>query len=186
VTGVSVTDDGAEWFQLNKGLAAPQSAASEIWIRRGDADESGDCDNISEADAPPIIQIEPTAVPGATDVPPADSLITPSAGTWRVTFSGSITTTCPGGETLQLPALSNQNLTVTTTASGISVNGRALARVAGTNTFEGVIQFFPLPAPVSVTFTSPTAGTGTAFVNVINLDLDGVECQGAFTFTMSL
>mgnify|MGYP000207784428 CR=1 FL=1 len=66
VTGVFVEDDGTEWFQLNKDQAAPQSAAAELWMERGDADEIGACDAVGNASAPPIVPIAvvpPTAAP---------------------------------------------------------------------------------------------------------------------------
>ena len=67
-TDVAVTGrariGGELWWRLNKQQAAPQSAASEIWVANSDARTSGNCDVIGEVATPAIIPIaQPTTTP---------------------------------------------------------------------------------------------------------------------------
>ena len=57
VLGIFEDEDGNTWFQLDKEEAAPGRAINEAWVAATDVDSTGDCDNIAETDAPPIIPI---------------------------------------------------------------------------------------------------------------------------------
>jgi len=107
--GQTTDDDGAVWFRLDETLAAPGKAVNEIWVLGDDVDQSGDCANVVDDDAPPIIPItqpQPTAVPqtdasGETTAPEGPAVpetvtdssgaIVPEQGTWMMEFnSGNV------------------------------------------------------------------------------------------------
>ncbi len=63
VTGTT-TAEGRVWWQLDKFQAFPQGANSvlELWVAEDQVTEQGGCDQVVDADAPPIIQ-PPTGPP---------------------------------------------------------------------------------------------------------------------------
>ncbi|MDQ7026840.1 MAG: hypothetical protein Q9P01_03745 [Anaerolineae bacterium] len=65
-------DDGDIWYQLDKFEAAPRRAAqvNEIWVAARDVTESGDCNQVGFASAPPIIPIPSSSGSSATQTPP--------------------------------------------------------------------------------------------------------------------
>lgn len=191
VTGVFVTDGGEEWFQLDKTQAAPQSAAAEIWMRRGDADERGGCDSVGETFAPPVVPIAvqpPTAVPGAVEQPPAVGSITPTPGRWQVNFNPVTNASCLGGSNVPIPSIEVYETVSFTTiianvSGGITLDGDFAARISGTNSFEGSITFEDsVNVQIRVTFTSANSAAGSATTNFI---IDGTPCSGTVTFTFS-
>ena len=72
VTVTGVSDDG-EWWQLDKFEAFPSGANSvvELWVHVNDVTATGDCDNVGEASAPPIIA--PPQSPSVSPTPSDDT-----------------------------------------------------------------------------------------------------------------
>ncbi|MBE2268830.1 MAG: hypothetical protein IAE80_11410 [Anaerolinea sp.] len=191
VTGVALDNDGDEWFQLNKDQAAPQSAAAEIWMRRGDADESGDCDNVGETSAPPINPIAvqpPTAAPGATAAPPATGSITPVTGTYTVSYNANTNASCRGGGNVVIPTVEIVddmafNVYVVPVTGGINIGPDFFVRTSGTNSFIGSFTWDDgTNSQVYLTFSSSSFATGS---EVFNFTINGTPCSGTFTFNMS-
>lgn len=76
--GQTTDGDGNVWFSVPKEEVAPTKAVNETWVAGDSVDQSGDCANVVDALAPPIIpirQVQPTAVPQVAD----DGTITESA-----------------------------------------------------------------------------------------------------------
>ncbi|MBK8029955.1 MAG: hypothetical protein IPK17_10685 [Chloroflexi bacterium] len=197
VTGINVSDDGTEWFQLDKAQAAPQSAASELWMRRGDAEEIGDCDSVGDAAAPPVIPIAvqpPTPAPGggggSEPQPPATGSVTPQTGRWTMTLDSVLNASCRGTQNFRLNtneiyfALEWYDNFVTIVNGGISISGDFFARVPGTNTFNGSFTYDDgTNDQVQFNFSSPTLARGTIITN-FTAD-DGTPCSGTVGFTFS-
>lgn len=86
VLGSFEDDAGGIWYQLDKEEAAPGRAINEAWVAASDVDSTGDCENIAEADAPPIIPIT-SSVPATTNDEGGDDGVAPPP----VTASGDVT-----------------------------------------------------------------------------------------------
>ena len=83
-------DDGSIWFQLDRELAAPQSAAAEAWVAAEAVQTEGNCLALGLSDAPPIVPISNAAPPPANNDGGGQSsgnAVAPSPGTWTITFS---------------------------------------------------------------------------------------------------
>ncbi|MEO0564761.1 MAG: hypothetical protein AAF125_21830, partial [Chloroflexota bacterium] len=56
------------WYQLDKDQAAPTTAAAEIWVAAANVDTAGDCENVADTLAPPIIpNVSVPAAPATTE-----------------------------------------------------------------------------------------------------------------------
>jgi hypothetical protein len=194
VTGSFTTDDGSEWFQLDKNEAAPNSAASEIWVARENVDESGDCDSVADASAPPIVPIisnpppQPTAAPGATAAPVEVGLI-PADGDWTLTLDGTILASCEGTQTIRIntaeffpnePLSQIYRLRVNSGGASITFGGDVFTLTSpgnyfGTYTFDNGEN-----GQIRLQVVSPTFMTGSG---VGNFQIDGVPCS--YTITLS-
>ena len=196
VTGINVSADGTEWFQLDRMQAAPQSAAAELWLRRGDAEEIGDCDAVGDAAAPPVIPIAvqpPTPAPGgggSEPQPPATGSITPQSGRYTMTLNSITNASCLGGENVRLNttdiyvSLQFFDNFVTIVNGGIDINGDFFARVSGTNSFAGAFTFEDgSNDQVRFNFSSPTTASGTIVINLTAND--GTPCSGTVVFTFT-
>ena len=65
-TGQITLRNKSIWYQLDKSQAAPNgTAARQLWVAAVDVLLSGDCEQIGETAAPPIIS-HPTALPSPT------------------------------------------------------------------------------------------------------------------------
>lgn len=74
VQGQTTIDDDSVWFKLDKEVAAPGKAVNETWVAAEGLDLEGDCENVVDAFAPPIIPIRtapPTPVPADPSNPDA-------------------------------------------------------------------------------------------------------------------
>lgn len=112
VLGQTDDDEGNTWYQLDKEEAAPGRAINEAWIAAADVNSSGDCDNIGEAAAPPLIPIAPVPPPqtsGETaggeqpEAPAQQTGARPNAGTWTVTLNPTTNLSCAGTGNVALP-----------------------------------------------------------------------------------
>ncbi len=54
------------WYQLDKDQAAPGKQILEAWISSDDVVATGDCDAVTDTNAPPIIRISPNSPGGTT------------------------------------------------------------------------------------------------------------------------
>ncbi len=108
--GSAEADDGSTWFQLDKATAAPNAAAAEAWVAAEAVDTEGDCANVGEAAAPPIIPIVPQAPPPANNDAGDDS-------------GNSESNQSSGGPVSAIPGLWTINYAATGKASCLDVQG---------------------------------------------------------------
>jgi hypothetical protein len=193
VTGVFVADDNSQWFQLDKSQASPDSAAAEVWVNRDDVVESGDCDNVGDAAAPPVIPManQPPAQPSGDSaqgsVPPSDAII-PQGGTWHFSTSSTTNASCQGGQNVvfnTVEVLDDPEFDVffTVAANGASVSDgeNTFPRTSGTNSYFGSTTIDnDLNGQIWLNFSSPTSLTGQF---VFNFRVQGTPCSATFTFS---
>ena len=113
VEGRFVADDSSVWYKLVKDEVDPGSSAAELWTAAAGLTETGACDTVGEASAPPlrpIIEARPTAVPGDTSnsggEDPGTAVtggITPASGSWFFTYNSTVTASCAGGGQGEFP-----------------------------------------------------------------------------------
>lgn len=195
VTGSFTTDDGSEWFQLDKSEAAPNSAASEVWVARENVDESGDCDSVADASAPPIVPIisnpppQPTAAPGATAAPVETGLI-PAEGDWTLTLDGTTLASCQGTQTIRINTAEifpdeplSQIFRVRVGGGGASITfGGDTFTLTSPGNYYGTFTFEDgSNAQVRLQVVSPTFMTGSI---VANDTVDGIACSATLPLTM--
>lgn len=108
VIGTNVLSDGQVWWQLDKSEAAPTSQANQTWVADSEVTTTGDCDQVGDASAPPIIRApqqpvrteEPSDGSGASPAttqepqpePPAGSTIEFYADPYYFIYFGECTT----------------------------------------------------------------------------------------------
>ncbi len=106
VEGRFVAEDGSIWYRLVKDEVDPGSSAAELWTAAAGLTETGACDTVGEAAAPPlrpIVGARPTTVPGDTNNGGEDpdttvtGGVTPASGTWVFTYNSVVTASCAGG-----------------------------------------------------------------------------------------
>jgi hypothetical protein len=76
VLGKATADDGSLWWQVDKDQAAPGTDAAETWVADAAVDKSGDCDQVQDVNAPPIIPMHVAPPPqetGGGQQPPANT-----------------------------------------------------------------------------------------------------------------
>ncbi|RMF81080.1 MAG: hypothetical protein D6737_06075 [Chloroflexi bacterium] len=78
VIGKNNANDGSLWYRLDKSVAAPGSAANEVWVAAENVTTMGACDQVGDADAPPII-VRPSQ-PQQTEEPSPSATEDPNAG----------------------------------------------------------------------------------------------------------
>lgn len=111
--GQAEADDGSLWFQLDKAEVAPKSAAAEAWVSADAVDISGDCDNLGEASAPPIVPIIPAAPPtssggdssssGSGESGSSGVSIAPAPGSWTISYARNSKASCLDIQTIDVP-----------------------------------------------------------------------------------
>ena len=96
VLGQAKAKDGSLWWKLDKAEVAPDKAANEVWVKQDDVNPKGDCDKVTDVNAPPLVPIVnvPPPVPpagndnGNNNPPPSGGGggNTPLSGSWTVNF----------------------------------------------------------------------------------------------------
>lgn len=88
VIGENQASDGSNWWQIE------YPGAAQAWVDQQDVTATGDCANIGEAAAPPIIFAQPTAAPVATTAPGQP---TPTYAPMSISFYADDYAVYPGG-----------------------------------------------------------------------------------------
>jgi uncharacterized surface protein with fasciclin (FAS1) repeats len=152
VLGQANDNDGNVWFKLDKEEATPRRSNAEAWVAADDVETSGNCDDVLDVNAPPVIPIvvQPTANPDASgeEEAPVATNIQPNAGSWTVTWSSTTNVTC-GGETTATPTADIFGYTVDRGAYLISLNSPSYA----------FLFFTPMQANGNGTYQTPSATT---------------------------
>lgn len=183
--GQTTDDAGNVWFRVPQEEAAPTKAVNETWVLADAVDQSGDCANVVDAAAPPIIpirQAQPTAVPqvdtatdtsgGETTAPEAPAApavdasgaIIPEQGTWFMQFNTG-TIRCGSVTSQANPA--NGSITATLTGGGSAgfVFDDLFFQYNGGNTYQSSAVFSTssgseLVQVLTLTMTSSRTATG--------------------------
>ncbi|MEP7294172.1 MAG: hypothetical protein ABI835_20460, partial [Chloroflexota bacterium] len=156
-TGRIELDDGSVWYQLDKSQAAPHGTpAAELWVFEEQVTTSGDCENVGETAAPPVIHAAPQVVapppndsgnPQTTPATITPGLLQPSAGTWIFNINPTINASCTGTTNAAIPAtefydsLTETYSLRTLTADSFNYGGEVMTRYPGSNTFSGSFNF---------------------------------------------
>lgn len=194
VIGMATANDGSEWFKLDKAEAAPRSAANEVWVARADVDETGDCDAVADAAAPPVVPIlnVPPANPGSSggssgagSTPVNTGSITPQSGIWTLVFSRQSSMSCEGYSSI---TVNTSEAWVDWTEADYSFSGNLF--VSGANVIFDGDTYVPTGSPnqyvasftiegsfnnqIYITFTSPSSFAGQMNGNGV---FDGLACS---------
>ncbi|MCC6616011.1 MAG: hypothetical protein IT320_21255 [Anaerolineae bacterium] len=205
VIGQATADDDSVWFKLDKAEAAPQSAASEIWVLSEEVETSGGCNAVATVGGSPIIPIiaAPPAAPetqsgqadaggGSTDAAPAAAGTLPLGGTWTVTFARMSNASCEGYENITLATheiWENWDESDYVWTASLVANGSTsftfdgdVYRYNGGNEFVGNWDFDQAGLNTYLYWhvISPTSMNGTMTGNVID---GGVACSGTTSFS---
>lgn len=182
--GQTTDDDGNVWFRVDETKAASGKAVNETWVQGDDVDQEGDCTDVVDAAAPPIIPItqqQPTTTQnttttdsGQTTAPPASAGATTSdgtfiiqQGTWVMTwFNGNIQ--CSDGSSgIATPVTGSitNSLTGTGGSAGFAFDG-LVYEFSGSNTYnayavEPVASGVNLTERYTFTMTSSTSASGS-------------------------
>lgn len=199
--GQAEANDGSLWFQLDRAEVAPKSAAAEAWVAAEAVEISGDCDNLNEASAPPLVPIVPTAPPSNIDgnssresgegetSPPADTgsvqgSVLPSEGTWTIRYSATGKASCLGTQTIDFPvSLPAQRVFISRFGNTVLLNLEPLTQIQP-NVYSGLIDFSD-GSSVRIVLTAVSAsqfvGEATA-----NITIEGTQCSATIPITVTL
>ncbi len=145
VLGQAKAKDGSLWWKLDKSEVAPDKAANEVWVKQDDVKPKGDCDKVTDVNAPPLVPIVnvPPVPPaghnsGNNNPPPSGGGggNTPLSGSWTVNF-GDGKESCSDISNFDFMPASRQDVfnVVAASSSLIYVDGGPLVRSG--NTFSG-------------------------------------------------
>ncbi len=116
VMGQAEASDGSLWWKLNKEEVAPNKMAAEVWVAQDEVESAGNCENVADVAAPPIIPI--VAPPSAGEGEDAVEGILPTPGRWTVRVSIA-QITCPGVGTVTFDSqMSPQSIMVSVEQDG--------------------------------------------------------------------
>jgi hypothetical protein len=123
VTGRFVAENETVWYQLDKQVVDPNTSAAELWVAQSDVNETGDCDLVGEASAPPIRPIVPSApADGSTvDGSTAQPGTVPQNGQWVITFADRGVASCIGTGSIDYEARQALGGQMSTPASPLTV-----------------------------------------------------------------
>lgn len=195
--GQNEDSDGTIWYQLDKEEAAPGRAINEAWVSSAEVDITGDCDNIGEISAPPIIPItnrQPPATSSDNDsgdnansnpVDTANTGSRPSSGTYSVSLATFTNASCAGGRNIPIPSVDFWTSTVFSTVvntltSSITFNGDVLTFSNGV--YNGQILLDGEYYTTTVYPSNSGFFTGTIIVSFVS---SGQNCSGSVNFSAS-
>jgi hypothetical protein len=160
VIGQGVADDESLWWRLDKEEVGPDRAAAEFWVAQDQVTATGSCEQVAQADAPPIIPLVSDAGGGGG---------TPTPGRWNYR-AGNGTMTCPDGTTTAVapPFPPGQdNVTVANDGAEFSLGSLRFVRVRpGVYTRQETGANETLQVTVRV--LSPSRMVGTRFTTFNN------------------
>lgn len=184
VIGQASDAAGDVWFRLEKADAAPDSAATEIWVDAASVLTSGDCQTLAALDAPPIMPF--AARPGG-EASGADRSL--QSGAYTLVFPAEFPGSCVDGSNSSLRTAdifgsmaNGLDLTLTYTGSQIDLGGGDIVYRVNAQTFSGS---FDLGGGQSLqarlTLTGDTSFTGELSQSFTRDD--GVACSITLPFT---
>lgn len=200
-TGRIELDDGSVWYQLDLNEAAPNgTAAAELWVFEDDVTLSGDCANVGDTAAPPVIRAAPqSANPPAGDgnttstanATPAAGLLMPTGGMYTMTLAPVINASCEGTDNFPFSTseyyegVMDYNYYVEVVDANSFYFGDDLyRRYPGSNSFDGRMTYLD--------GTSSAARLDVVSSTQINGEennlyiIDGFTCSATLLFTARL
>jgi len=190
VQGQFVDDDSNIWYRLDKEAAAPQSAASEIWVAQADVNETGDCESVVDASAPPVVPITNNPPPNTNSGEDTNSSdtnsggVAPAGGVWTVNLNSEADASCAGTGNLRLAT--TEVFSPVTFPAAIAVSGSTMffdgspfSRTSG-NTYFGSIEISNGNAQLTLTVVNANLITGQMVANAV---FDGRACSTTIGLT---
>jgi hypothetical protein len=194
-TGRIELEDGSIWYQLEIDEAAPDgTAAAELWVFDEDVTLSGDCENVGDTDAPPVIRAAPQVVtqpqgdgsaPVETNATITPGLLQATPGSWTLTINPVLNASC-GGENAPLSSSEIYGeLTYVYSVSILSPDlmvffGDLYRRYPGSNSFDGMFTYADgVQSPARLDVLSPTTIHGE--INDL-FQYDGYTCSATTLF----
>lgn len=184
VLGQASDAAGDLWFRLEKADAAPDSAATEIWVDAASVLTSGDCQALDALDAPPIMPFG--ARPGG-EASGADRSL--QSGAYTLVFPAEFPGSCVDGSNSSLRTAdifgsmaNGLDLTLTYTGSQIDLGGGDIVYRVNAQTFSGS---FDLGGGETLQARLTLTGD-TSFVGELSQNFtrdDGVACSITLPFT---
>lgn len=204
VLGQTEDDEGNFWYQVDKEIAAPERAINEAWIATdNDALETdGECEDIADASAPPIIPIinQPTSSPEEDSVDSEENTegSSPLDGTWSLSWSGTTNVSCVGTDNVTAPTteiFGQPGVGLLPTSSSVINLNRADSQDVfmfmftpmypqSNGSYRGEVTFVDgdgsfLPSTVVINSASSNQISGYLIVNA-------GDCSGTVSFTATL
>jgi hypothetical protein len=195
VLGQAKAKDGSQWWKLDKNEVAPDKAANEVWVKQVDVKATGDCDKVTDVNAPPVVPIvnaPPSAPPvgndtGSSNPPPSGGGgNTPLSGTWTVNF-GDGKESCTDISNFDFMPAARQDIfnVVAASSSLIYVDGGPLVRNG--NTFSGAYdlvdnQGATFNRKLILQVNSPTEMSGTL---IDTATVEGHLCSATLPINMT-
>lgn len=189
VLGQAVDDDGNAWFKLDPAEAAAGRAINEAWVAADELDQTGDCDNVSEAAAPPIIPITsartnpPSSGGDSSGSQGSEPGALPQAGRWTMVLNPTSNASCTNVGNVAFSTseiFKNNTFTFQMQVSNASIimDGDTFYAVGG-GTYTGKWSLGDGSyATVTLHVISPTVITGELVVSWDN-------CSGTTGFTLT-
>lgn len=185
VTGRFVADDETVWYQLDKQVVDPNTSAAELWVAQADVNETGDCDLVGEASAPPIRPIIPSA---PADGSPVEAGVIPRAGAWTVTYAERGLTSCIGTQTIEFNTREALGETSFETGFDVGPNGSTIIfsdltlNLVAPGVYTGDGDFSGVYGRVDLTVQTPTLMTGQIISDVA---VGNTRCSATIGITMT-
>jgi hypothetical protein len=187
VQGQFVDDDGNVWYQLDKDAAAPQSAATEIWVAQADVSESGDCDAVVDASAPPVVPITNNSNPPANTDSGSNTNqggAVPAGGLWTVTLNSEADASCADTGNFHVPTTEVFNPTsfqvvILVSGNTLFFDGSPFSRT-NSGAYFGSIQISNGNAQLTLSVANANTITGQMVANAV---FDGRACSTTIGLT---
>jgi uncharacterized surface protein with fasciclin (FAS1) repeats len=158
VLGQATDSDDNVWFKLDKEEATPGRSNNEAWVAEDDVETIGNCDDVIDVNAPPVIPNTSantssntggggdasgggsTGGGGSTDTTSTGAL--PQSGTYTIVLDQFVNASCQGFQNIVIPANEVWSSTVYTvsvssSSSSIRFDGTSLPSSGGT--FRGQV-----------------------------------------------
>jgi uncharacterized surface protein with fasciclin (FAS1) repeats len=177
VLGQATDSDDNVWFKLDKEEATPNRSNAEAWVAADDVETIGNCDDVIDVNAPPVIPItqqQPTAVPsnsgGGTDTgtspTPAPSRL-PNGGSWTISWNATTNASCTGTGNVAIPTveilgssgMSSRTSVSNTGASSFNFFGVSMSHI-GNNVYQGSVSFSGLTGTIYIDTVTGNQMTG--------------------------
>lgn len=179
VLGQATAKDDSVWYKLDKDAVAPGKSAAEAWVAAKDVDSTGDCTNVVDVNAPPIVPIVAAPPPSTGGGDTGGGTVTggaePSPGSWTINYAPTAPGSCLGTGTVNIPlGFSADRVTVSGSGSTITFAGDTYTRIQ-----PGVYQgLFSAPDGSSVLLTLRVASSTVMGVEfILTFSEDNTQCS---------